>query len=175
MRNDQLLALVAICAPATVAAAGVIPMSITRTNRAVAPSVRRRSDTYTETIGNNISYGGYFATVSVGTPGQSQEVILDTGSSDAWFLSTDATLCGTTSSSSSTTSSSSSSTTTSESGSGSGPGSGRGGFGNGGRSLHSSSTYRRRSSSSSACLTTCKSEYNFFFFYGYVVLTILFI
>ncbi|CAN8098353.1 unnamed protein product [Discula destructiva] len=53
----------------------------------------RRSDTYTEVLTNNISYGGYFASISVGTPGQTQDVILDTGSSDLWILGSDSAAC----------------------------------------------------------------------------------
>lgn len=138
MRRDHLTALAGLCAPAAVVAAttGVVQMEITRTTRAAPPSsIRRRADTYTETLGNNISYGGYFASVSVGTPGQAQQVIIDTGSSDAWFLSPDASACATTSSS--------------DSGSG-GPG-----------SSQSSSSRRkalgRRQTTSSACVSTCKS------------------
>lgn len=67
-------------------------MSIQHTGRSKIP-IDKRSSTYTQTITNNISYGGYYASVSVGTPGQSQDVVLDTGSSDAWFLSKSSSEC----------------------------------------------------------------------------------
>lgn len=153
MRRDQIATLAGLCAvPATVAAAassssntpGVVHMGITRTNRAVPPSsIRRRADTYTETLGNNISYGGYFASVSVGTPAQTQQVILDTGSSDTWFLSSDASVCQTTTSSS---------------------GSSSGGGGGGGPSMGPGSASRRKSglgrrqTTTSSCLSTCKCD-----------------
>lgn len=100
MRREHLSALVAVCATATGAAgssspAGVVPMRIAHTGRSKIP-IDRRADTFTQTITNNISYGGYYASISVGTPGQSQDVVLDTGSSDTWFLSKDATPCSTT-------------------------------------------------------------------------------
>lgn len=145
MRRDQLVALAGLCAPATLvaASAGVVHMGITRTNRAVPPSsIRRRADTYTETLGNNISYGGYFASVTVGTPGQSQDVILDTGSSDTWFLNSDASVCQSTTSSS-------------------GSGSGGGGPGMGPGSASTSTSRRkalgRRQTTTSSCISTCKS------------------
>lgn len=150
MKRNQLVALVGLCGPATLvaASAGVVHMGITRTNRAVPPSsLRRRADTYTETLGNNISYGGYFASVTVGTPGQTQDVILDTGSSDTWFLNSDASVCQ---------------STTSSSGSGSG-GSGGPGMGPGSASTSSTGSRRkalgRRQTSTSACVSTCKSAH----------------
>lgn len=148
MRHNQLAALVGFCAPAIVTASstpGVVHMGITRTNKAVPPSsLRKRADTYTETISNNITYGGYFATVSVGTPAQDQEVILDTGSSDTWFLNSDASVCATSSSSSS------------GSGTGSGPG-GTGGPGMGPGSASRRKALGRRQTTTSSCVSTCKS------------------
>ncbi|KAB5517313.1 aspartic peptidase domain-containing protein [Coniochaeta sp. 2T2.1] len=44
-------------------------------------------------INNNITGGGYYVDVLVGTPGQPIRMVLDTGSSDAWFLSNQADLC----------------------------------------------------------------------------------
>ncbi|KAH8657667.1 aspartic peptidase domain-containing protein [Xylariales sp. PMI_506] len=112
-------------------AAGVIPISIQHTGRSIMP-LQRRGETYTETITNNISYGGYFASISVGTPSQSQDVILDTGSSDTWLLSSSSSLCST------------SDATTTTSGSGSGSGSSPGGF--------PGKRYHKRASSS--CVST---------------------
>jgi hypothetical protein len=138
----QLSVLVTACA-STATAAGVVPMSIQHTGRSKLP-LHRRSDTYTETITNNISYGGYFASISVGTPSQIQDVLLDTGSSDTWLLNSDASLCS--GSDSTSTSSGTSATTTSDSGPGSG-GSG-GGF----------SDKREWKRSSGECISTCKYD-----------------
>jgi len=56
------------------------------------PHLGRRA-TYTQLLVNNITGGGYYCNVSVGTPGQQVTMILDTGSSDAWVLSPQADLC----------------------------------------------------------------------------------
>lgn len=42
---------------------------------------------------NNVTGGSYAATVSVGTPAQEQNLAIDTGSSDVWFLDSSADLC----------------------------------------------------------------------------------
>lgn len=52
-----------------------------------------RRDTFTQTAINNITGGGYYVEVKVGSPGQPVSMILDTGSSDAWVVSKDAELC----------------------------------------------------------------------------------
>ncbi|KAK3310865.1 aspartic peptidase domain-containing protein [Chaetomium strumarium] len=56
------------------------------------PSAGRR-DTHPEQLINDVSGGGYYVQVEVGTPGQSMTMLLDTGSSDAWVLGHDADLC----------------------------------------------------------------------------------
>ncbi|KAK4453402.1 aspartic-type endopeptidase [Podospora aff. communis PSN243] len=56
------------------------------------PQLGRR-DTYTQLLINNITGGGYYCEVTVGTPPQPITMILDTGSSDAWVLSPKADLC----------------------------------------------------------------------------------
>ncbi|POS79998.1 acid protease [Diaporthe helianthi] len=48
---------------------------------------------FTESLVNNITGGGYYASVSVGTPGQDIDMILDTGSSDAFIVAAGADLC----------------------------------------------------------------------------------
>lgn len=49
--------------------------------------------TITESLSNNVTGGSYVASVSVGTPPQTQTLIIDTGSSDVWLLSAQANLC----------------------------------------------------------------------------------
>ena len=56
------------------------------------PAVGRRAF-YTEDVANNLTGGGYYATVSVGSPGQDMTMVLDTGSSDVWVVSYKADLC----------------------------------------------------------------------------------
>jgi hypothetical protein len=59
------------------------------------PSAARRDTQHThpEQLINDVSGGGYYVQVEVGTPGQSMTMLLDTGSSDAWVLGHDADLC----------------------------------------------------------------------------------
>ncbi|KAH8908205.1 acid protease [Coniochaeta sp. PMI_546] len=52
-----------------------------------------RRDFHAGSINNNITGGGYYVDVMVGTPGQPITMVLDTGSSDAWFISYNADLC----------------------------------------------------------------------------------
>jgi len=56
------------------------------------PHIGRRS-TYTQQLANNITGGGYYCEVAVGSPPQNVTMVLDTGSSDAWVLSPKADLC----------------------------------------------------------------------------------
>jgi len=56
-----------------------------------APLSKR--DFHAGPINNNITGGGYYVDVLVGTPGQKVTMVLDTGSSDAWFISYQADLC----------------------------------------------------------------------------------
>lgn len=55
--------------------------------------ITKRDDTLDLTAINNITGGGYYAEVEVGTPGQKMTMHLDTGSSDTWVVSADADLC----------------------------------------------------------------------------------
>ncbi|KAF9879616.1 aspartic endopeptidase [Colletotrichum karsti] len=52
-----------------------------------------RRDTLDLTAINNITGGGYYSEVEVGTPGQKMLLHLDTGSSDTWILHKQADLC----------------------------------------------------------------------------------
>ncbi|KAK8132411.1 hypothetical protein PG999_000584 [Apiospora kogelbergensis] len=54
---------------------------------------RRQAKTYEETITNDVQRGGYFATVTVGTPPQNLTLQLDTGSSDIWVPSSSSSVC----------------------------------------------------------------------------------
>ncbi|KAK3330522.1 acid protease [Apodospora peruviana] len=56
------------------------------------PKLSRRA-TLTSDLVNNITGGAYYVDVSVGTPGQTVSMVLDTGSSDAWVVGTRANLC----------------------------------------------------------------------------------
>ncbi|KAI1345537.1 aspartic peptidase domain-containing protein [Xylaria sp. FL0043] len=56
-------------------------------------SLRKRAGTYSQELNNNLTGGGYYAEVSLGTPPQPVTLILDTGSSDVWVLDSHADLC----------------------------------------------------------------------------------
>ncbi|CAJ2503878.1 Uu.00g112720.m01.CDS01 [Anthostomella pinea] len=55
--------------------------------------LRRRAGTFSQELNNNLTGGGYYAQVTVGTPPQPVNLILDTGSSDVWVLDSRANLC----------------------------------------------------------------------------------
>lgn len=86
----------ALLALATTASAEAISLPVVRN---AAGAVRKRHPrlskraTVTESLVNNVTEGGYYASVSVGTPGQAMTMVLDTGSSDAFVISADANLC----------------------------------------------------------------------------------
>lgn len=61
-----------------------------------ASPLAKRADspsTYLQTLVNNVTGGGYYASISLGTPAQPQILIVDTGSSDTWVVASDADLC----------------------------------------------------------------------------------
>lgn len=64
------------------------PGAVSRRN----PRLSKRAS-FTESLVNNITGGGYYASVSVGTPGQDINMVLDTGSSDAFIVASGADLC----------------------------------------------------------------------------------
>lgn len=71
---------------------GVVSWNIERRN-ALTRDVRMRASTFEEVITNELQRGGYFATCSVGNPGQNLTLQLDTGSSDTWVPHVDAKAC----------------------------------------------------------------------------------
>lgn len=86
--SSILLSLASVAA----AAQNVVEISINR----IQPGQRglsKRASTYVENIVNNITGGGYYVDVNVGTPPQPQTLVLDTGSSDVWVLAYNADLC----------------------------------------------------------------------------------
>jgi len=46
----------------------------------------RKRETYGVTIGNAFSHGLYYVNASVGTPPQTVQLLIDTGSSDVWMF-----------------------------------------------------------------------------------------
>lgn len=79
-------------------AAKVVPMKIHKNAPSAAQLTRRgfvprAAGYFSETIINNFTGGSYMADVTVGTPAQQISLVLDTGSSDVWFLGSDADLC----------------------------------------------------------------------------------
>jgi predicted aspartyl protease len=80
-----------------------VQWNIERREPAPTAGLRKRAaSTYQETIINDKTKGGYFATVSVGTPAQKMTLQLDTGSSDIWVPYSGASVCSSSRSSTST-------------------------------------------------------------------------
>ncbi|KAF4509904.1 hypothetical protein G6O67_001839 [Ophiocordyceps sinensis] len=90
-RGIALAALAALALAAT-ASAGTLAVPFHR-RPAPAASVTRRDGTLHLEALNNITGGGYFAELGVGTPPQKLSFLVDTGSSDTWVNSVDADLC----------------------------------------------------------------------------------
>lgn len=84
---------------ATASAANVVEIGINRIRPGqpgLANTLRSRAsspNTYIETLVNNVTGGGYYASIDVGTPPQPQVLVIDTGSSDVWVVASDADLC----------------------------------------------------------------------------------
>jgi elongation factor G len=55
--------------------------------------VSRRASSVDATVANEAQDGGYFASVTIGTPGQKLSLQLDTGSSDIWVPYVEAQAC----------------------------------------------------------------------------------
>ncbi len=91
-----LLALLASSASAAnVVEIGIQPIRnhIPHLNNRLRSRATTAAGTYVETLLNNVTGGGYYASVSVGTPPQPQVLVVDTGSSDIWVVADDADLC----------------------------------------------------------------------------------
>ena len=83
-----------ILALVAAAEAQLIHWDLTKVHDRRSPALyRRNSAPLEESVKNEQSQGGYFATVSVGTPGQKVSLQLDTGSSDLWVPSVKADIC----------------------------------------------------------------------------------
>ncbi|CAK7232572.1 hypothetical protein SBRCBS47491_008316 [Sporothrix bragantina] len=98
MRSTSVISSLALFSAAATAA-NVVEISLNRL-RTEHPGFypgklrsRATTDTYVEQLVNNVTGGGYYATVQVGTPGQTQVLVIDTGSSDVWVVASDANLC----------------------------------------------------------------------------------
>jgi predicted aspartyl protease len=81
-----------------VLAANVVHLTIAKT--AASPNLARRDfdllndrATVEEKLYNNLTGGSYMANVTVGTPGQEISLVIDTGSSDVFVLSSTADQC----------------------------------------------------------------------------------
>jgi hypothetical protein len=68
-------------------------MGISKPSSHLSQLRRRDASTYTQVLENNATAGGYYASVTVGTPPQSVTLVIDTGSSDVWLLASSASLC----------------------------------------------------------------------------------
>jgi hypothetical protein len=89
MKSHQVL--FALCAIVATSAGQVLRMGVRKDVESLPPLHKRAS--YTQQLNNNLTGGGYFADVSVGTPPQSVSLVVDTGSSDVWVVATNANLC----------------------------------------------------------------------------------
>ncbi|KAI8955717.1 aspartic peptidase domain-containing protein [Xylaria longipes] len=91
MRNVANLATSALLASG--ASAQVVQWNIEKRGN-LAPMLNRRAgNTVSETITNEKTRGGYFASCAVGTPPQNVTLQLDTGSSDIWVPASSASIC----------------------------------------------------------------------------------
>jgi hypothetical protein len=84
-----------IAAAAFTSAQKVVPLTFSRGDPR-HNTLHKRSGgggTYSQELNNNLTGGGYYADVALGSPPQPVTLILDTGSSDVWVLDSDADLC----------------------------------------------------------------------------------
>ncbi|KAK1829473.1 mitochondrial elongation factor g 1-like protein [Podospora conica] len=96
MRSTAALLVGALLGTIVEAQQGVVKWDIQKKPRPQDPRRRRRADDTVEGVINNAAErGGYFATCKLGTPPQSLDLQLDTGSSDIWVPDTSAQVCHT--------------------------------------------------------------------------------
>ncbi|KKY37603.1 putative acid protease [Diaporthe ampelina] len=97
MKSHTAPALLAPLLLTATASASVLRIPVARNSPGTVVSRRHprltKRASFTESLVNNITAGGYYASVSVGTPGQDIDMILDTGSSDAFVVASGADLC----------------------------------------------------------------------------------
>ncbi|KAI1818552.1 aspartic peptidase domain-containing protein [Poronia punctata] len=94
MRSTAFTSILAACVavvPSTLAQK-VVPLSFSRASQKHG-NLNRRGGTYSQELNNNLTGGGYYTEVALGTPPQPVTLILDTGSSDVWVLDSGADLC----------------------------------------------------------------------------------
>ncbi|KAI1100998.1 aspartic peptidase domain-containing protein [Jackrogersella minutella] len=70
----------------------VVPVSFSKPTSRL-PALHKRAGTYSQELNNNLTGGGYYAQVTVGTPSQTVDLIVDTGSSDVWLLDSSSDIC----------------------------------------------------------------------------------
>lgn len=95
MRKPTLLTVAAVPAllTPTVQAVGFVQWDIHKRHHPQYALGRRAAGFQQETINNSVARGGYFATCTLGTPGQNVILQLDTGSSDIWVPWNQASVC----------------------------------------------------------------------------------
>lgn len=94
MWNSALVAAtsISLLAPTVHATTGFVQWDISKRSQPKL-GLRKRAGTQQEVIDNIQARGGYFATCTLGTPGQHVTLQLDTGSSDIWVPSSSASVC----------------------------------------------------------------------------------
>ena len=90
MKSTLVSAIVGLPLLSLASASGTIQLDLKRDGGA-SPALRKRaSNTVQADLSESSSLVQYFVTVAMGTPPQSLELILDTGSSDVWAVASDA-------------------------------------------------------------------------------------
>jgi hypothetical protein len=93
MPSFQTQGLLALGLSAATASAGTVSIPMSRQGLHKPLSILKRDGTIEMPVANNITLGGYFAEVEIGTPGQLIHFQIDTGSSDTWMNTVDTALC----------------------------------------------------------------------------------